>query len=129
MFPRPCRTDRSLESDPRLAGTKYSCDTSCWTAAQPTGIDDRLRSMRSEEHTSELQSHVNLVCRLLLEKKKTHTILHPRLVSFLLVSSPLQRIFLGARRSYSTSSIIHRSLPGPMYNQTFFASLTSPIPA
>src|SRR5690242_21607676 len=29
---------------------------------------------RSEEHTSELQSHVNLVCRLLLEKKKNqHT--------------------------------------------------------
>src|SRR5260370_17351789 len=32
---------------------------------------------RSEEHTSELQSHLNLVCRLLLEKKKhvatTHT--------------------------------------------------------
>src|SRR5690242_8121306 len=27
-------------------------------------------SVRSEEHTSELQSHVNLVCRLLLEKKK-----------------------------------------------------------
>src|SRR5260370_15880350 len=26
-------------------------------------------SMRSEEHTSELQSHLNLVCRLLLEKK------------------------------------------------------------
>src|SRR5690242_21514755 len=35
--------------------------------------DDSLagRSVaRSEEHTSELQSHVNLVCRLLLEKKK-----------------------------------------------------------
>src|SRR5438477_2879767 len=28
---------------------------------------------RSEEHTSELQSHVNLVCRLLLEKKKAQT--------------------------------------------------------
>src|SRR5690242_21540526 len=27
-------------------------------------------ALRSEEHTSELQSHVNLVCRLLLEKKK-----------------------------------------------------------
>src|SRR5260370_23867493 len=27
-------------------------------------------SLRSEEHTSELQSHLNLVCRLLLEKKK-----------------------------------------------------------
>src|SRR5260370_12662300 len=30
------------------------------------------RSGRSEEHTSELQSHLNLVCRLLLEKKKKH---------------------------------------------------------
>src|SRR5260370_10064915 len=30
----------------------------------------RKRSPRSEEHTSELQSHLNLVCRLLLEKKK-----------------------------------------------------------
>src|SRR5260370_8949759 len=28
---------------------------------------------RSEEHTSELQSHLNLVCRLLLEKKNTQT--------------------------------------------------------
>src|SRR2546426_2161119 len=33
---------------------------------------------RSEEHTSELQSPCNLVCRLLLEKKKTHTIRPPR---------------------------------------------------
>src|SRR2546430_12820184 len=31
---------------------------------------DRLRQPRSEEHTSELQSQSNLVCRLLLEKKK-----------------------------------------------------------
>src|SRR4051812_50159836 len=29
-----------------------------------------VQKTRSEEHTSELQSHVNLVCRLLLEKKK-----------------------------------------------------------
>src|SRR5260370_31761177 len=29
-------------------------------------------SVRSEEHTSELQSHLNLVCRLLLEKKKNN---------------------------------------------------------
>src|SRR5690242_21317558 len=32
---------------------------------------------RSEEHTSELQSHVNLVCRLLLEKKKKKKKLNP----------------------------------------------------
>src|SRR2546430_17086464 len=30
---------------------------------------------RSEEHTSELQSQSNLVCRLLLEKKKIHTLI------------------------------------------------------
>src|SRR5438477_1205821 len=38
---------------------------------------DQLRQLgapRSEEHTSELQSHVNLVCRLLLEKKKKNLI-------------------------------------------------------
>src|SRR5690242_21470794 len=32
-----------------------------------------VNDSRSEEHTSELQSHVNLVCRLLLEKKKKNT--------------------------------------------------------
>src|SRR5436305_6522814 len=35
-----------------------------------TGVDDRRRARRSEEHTSELQSRPHLVCRLLLEKKK-----------------------------------------------------------
>src|SRR5438477_12694056 len=34
------------------------------------GIGAHDQRRRSEEHTSELQSHVNLVCRLLLEKKK-----------------------------------------------------------
>src|SRR5260370_11429852 len=33
-------------------------------------LRDSLARQRSEEHTSELQSHLNLVCRLLLEKKK-----------------------------------------------------------
>src|SRR5260370_26631762 len=32
----------------------------------------RASARRSEEHTSELQSHLNLVCRLLLEKKNTY---------------------------------------------------------
>src|SRR5947207_6801798 len=34
----------------------------------------RTSSSRSEEHTSELQSHSDLVCRLLLEKKKKTTL-------------------------------------------------------
>src|SRR5256885_6786274 len=36
-------------------------------------IDELLEFWRSEEHTSELQSPCNLVCRLLLEKKNTNT--------------------------------------------------------
>src|SRR5260370_19535585 len=52
------------------------------TANAIASAEDHQRKMyavqfhpRSEEHTSELQSHLNLVCRLLLEKKK-----HNRLV-------------------------------------------------
>src|SRR2546427_9270149 len=44
--------------DPIFTGT----DLASWADARTTG--------RSEEHTSELQSQSNLVCRLLLEKKK-----------------------------------------------------------
>src|SRR5260370_19218601 len=41
------------------------------TEVCPKGVDKVLELLgRSEEHTSELQSHLNLVCRLLLEKKK-----------------------------------------------------------
>src|SRR2546430_13218157 len=47
--------------------------------APRTGVEpqhpytERRAALRSEEHTSELQSQSNLVCRLLLEKKKTKT--------------------------------------------------------
>src|SRR5256885_7321775 len=40
------------------------------------GIEAISPWVRSEEHTSELQSPCNLVCRLLLEKKKTHNMQH-----------------------------------------------------
>src|SRR5260370_19255088 len=42
-----------------------------------TAIDkgDFRGNQRSEEHTSELQSHLNLVCRLLLEKKKHYQLM------------------------------------------------------
>src|SRR5260370_10082672 len=42
-----------------------------WTADCNHLCPARSSPDRSEEHTSELQSHLNLVCRLLLEKKKT----------------------------------------------------------
>src|SRR5256885_5332429 len=48
-------------------------------ADTPRMLNDPAKAARSEEHTSELQSPCNLVCRLLLEKKKTttHTIAQP----------------------------------------------------
>src|SRR2546426_3231680 len=59
------------ERTTRLRTVRYSGKTPrIWTSRSlplPTGT----RSSRSEEHTSELQSPCNLVCRLLLEKKKS----------------------------------------------------------
>src|SRR5437667_8495153 len=48
-------------------GARRFCAGVDTEAARP-----RSRRTRSEEHTSELQSHHDLVCRLLLEKKKGH---------------------------------------------------------
>src|SRR5438874_3964480 len=45
---------------------------------EPPEPDDTLGLPRSEEHTSELQSRRDLVCRLLLEKKNYRKILHDR---------------------------------------------------
>src|SRR5438477_9645350 len=52
LDPSPAGARRPPPFGPRLYGVNHRPDR------------------RSEEHTSELQSHVNLVCRLLLEKKK-----------------------------------------------------------
>src|SRR5256886_14392755 len=50
---------------PSSRGVTHAIDVGGQVAVGPTG------ALRSEEHTSELQSQSNLVCRLLLEKKKT----------------------------------------------------------
>src|SRR5438046_3602591 len=48
-----------------------------WTTTAATNSRWAYESIRSEEHTSELQSLTNLVCRLLLEKKKErNTVCH-----------------------------------------------------
>src|SRR5207247_10843610 len=44
--------------------------------SSPGGIVSARATVRSEEHTSELQSRVDLVCRLLLEKKKKKNTKH-----------------------------------------------------
>src|SRR5688572_32471472 len=59
---------RMAASDHRIAGARALRESA------PQGSDVRRRARgRSEEHTSELQSQSNLVCRLLLEKKKKQT--------------------------------------------------------
>src|SRR2546427_7102461 len=45
-------------------------ETSCLDSLSPTDRTQARCFLRSEEHTSELQSQSNIVCRLLLEKKK-----------------------------------------------------------
>src|SRR2546422_6344768 len=60
------------------AGVLRNFGVGAVTAAQEKGVAFILRSIvdfshgRSEEHTSELQSRLHLVCRLLLEKKKNN---------------------------------------------------------
>src|SRR5256885_6238755 len=67
LFRSPCSPASSASGTP-------------WNAAAPGCAPGRARSTRaakrSEEHTSELQSPCNLVCRLLLEKKKKKQIRH-----------------------------------------------------
>src|SRR5687768_18273763 len=46
------------------------------TPSEPGEEQDHPKTNRSEEHTSELQSRLHLVCRLLLEKKKTTSYNH-----------------------------------------------------
>src|SRR5207237_3140802 len=67
----PARS-RSAPTAARLASspaTRSRADASV-EAASADPMRRSSSSCRSEEHTSELQSHLNLVCRLLLEKKK-----------------------------------------------------------
>src|SRR5690348_13099545 len=49
---------------------RYIGDPNAVISGRNAGTLQSARSLRSEEHTSELQSPVHLVCRLLLEKKK-----------------------------------------------------------
>src|SRR6266853_5589770 len=55
--------------------TLFRAPRSRWRSPRATSWP-RCRSRRSEEHTSELQSQSNLVCRLLLEKKKKKKIIN-----------------------------------------------------
>src|SRR5438034_6324999 len=73
---RSCRSAKPpISSSPTSTCGKLIMPVFCTSSMRPAGSLERLTSAnstprRSEEHTSELQSHSDLVCRLLLEKKK-----------------------------------------------------------
>src|SRR2546422_3700475 len=76
---RSCRRPRRTAAQPWSAATSRRRralssgreSASFPTSASPAGGRRGSSCKRSEEHTSELQSRLHLVCRLLLEKKKT----------------------------------------------------------
>src|SRR5688572_32619704 len=62
---KPAEEEREQE-----AGSEETAGTREVVRSGPHSVCPQRRQRRSEEHTSELQSQSNLVCRLLLEKKK-----------------------------------------------------------
>src|SRR5437870_9637630 len=75
VFQRKGELDRALVEFGRAAELMPTDSRSHYMLARVLGKlgkqDEAAGEMRSEEHTSELQSRGHLVCRLLLEKKKT----------------------------------------------------------
>src|SRR2546422_3790557 len=63
------RSDRTIPPDKPPFDNRGSCD-GCGREGRARPRPAGRASTRSEEHTSELQSRLHLVCRLLLEKKK-----------------------------------------------------------
>src|SRR2546422_5988548 len=63
----------AFQAAPHRLGGKRKSQAGREGEADPALHRRAGRTMRSEEHTSELQSRLHLVCRLLLEKKKTRT--------------------------------------------------------
>src|SRR5439155_25260569 len=64
------RISRSASSAPGRSAASSSTSAPPRRMRERYGSSDAVAGMRSEEHTSELQSRGHLVCRLLLEKKK-----------------------------------------------------------
>src|SRR5690348_17920874 len=87
LVPEPMEKCAVCAASP--SSTTFSC-RHVWHRTVPKLTHRELFANRSEEHTSELQSPVHLVCRLLLEKKKKYNLrLLATLYSFSLQRSSL----------------------------------------
>src|SRR5688572_31383401 len=72
LFRSTASSGSSIASSPKQRIRPSSSTPQTRVAPTPSAISD-TPTMRSEEHTSELQSQSNLVCRLLLEKKNQYS--------------------------------------------------------
>src|SRR5437773_9660353 len=88
LFPYTTLFRSYVEQVVAAAERKMSAESDMAKAIR-AGEDPQAAYLRSEEHTSELQSHHDLVCRLLLEKKNIRTIVamnsslcdhHPKII-------------------------------------------------
>src|SRR5260370_19330899 len=83
---------------------------------------------RSEEHTSELQSHLNLVCRLLLEKKKNQQLALTRLPNPKRGAHALPTRATSAGHSYEQTNRTHANAHGTQENIAFTSHTRRPEP-
>src|SRR5256885_3897327 len=106
----PCDSTASNGATVAIRNRSPWCWSTAWEPPFPMCLNGCLparTSIRSEEHTSELQSPCNLVCRLLLEKKKNRQYCSQ---STTYNSSPLTMTLI----TFSRSSTVHTSLQRPL---------------
>src|SRR2546429_3032304 len=122
-----CHRRECLPTDRSLVTFDTSRDLDRSVPSQPQyvhcGRTVQTRYQRSEEHTSELQSRLHLVCRLLLEKKKNAPL--SLLISWLITTQPENsHFFLSIRHSAQLPQDMLARLSQPRYTLTLTALLS-----
>src|SRR5256886_8711817 len=106
LFSDPISTSRSCQPHLILILSFSSIQGSAKTKPLKANINFTFEPNRSEEHTSELQSQSNLVCRLLLEKKKKNQHRKTELHSGIVQQATLVRPMYSASFSLKFSTCI-----------------------
>src|SRR2546430_11173175 len=83
-----CSCHRPASSAPTPSSLSPPTTRTTWSRSRLRSVTSKSKRLRSEEHTSELQSQSNLVCRLLLEKKKKNQFSTSYLMSRSTLSQP-----------------------------------------
>src|SRR5215216_811533 len=92
---------------------------------RPRRPSPRRRSARSEEHTSELQSPDHLVCRLLLEKKKSLSATGPTYIFIVMEALTDAGVHLGFSREMA-NELVQETMLGAVLFAIFFLMIRRP---